>query len=247
MWTVFALALALAQARPDGSTSGSRADQLAHIETLVKAASPAAIARLTGLLGHPLHDVRFAALRGLGSLGAPEAVAPALQWLSSSDLLPRVAALAALAEPACPFPPQAAVATLAQLADARPELRLPALALLRDRNVEVPSPMLALLGEDENAAVRAAALASVGQRQDPAARHALVNGLGDVDVAVRWEALAAMGRSRDPALRPVLEHVVETGDATWAAAAVQALGPWAIEPPRRAWRRWRKAQALPPK
>lgn len=212
------------QAEAATPPAGSRSQHLEVIERLAAQPSARSSEQLRTFLVHPLHAVRAAALLALSRLGQPEAVRRAIEWLDSPDLQTRLDALASLAQSPMPLPKPAETKVQAQLADGRPELRLAALGVLSQRQIFVPSPVLALMAEDETAAVRVAALGAFSARQDAAARHAVVRGLRDADAGVRFAAVQAIGRLRDPLLRPVIEPLLLSTDQEIVIASAAALG-----------------------
>lgn len=221
VWTVFLVALLCGLSPPP---AGGRAEALATVKALAEAGTPEALARLRSHLEHPVQDVRAAALLSLARLADPSAIPQALEWLSSPHLETRLDALAVLAVPAVPLDEDSTQRIEAQLADTRMELRLATFAVLQARGRAVAPGLLALLAEDEHAAVRAAALAALPPGPHPAARQLAVSRLEDVDLGVRFAALSALGRSRDPEARPALEHVLGAREPELVVAALAALG-----------------------
>ncbi|MEU4065071.1 fumarate reductase/succinate dehydrogenase flavoprotein subunit [Streptomyces wedmorensis] len=148
-----------------------------------------AVAELTVAAGDPAREVRVAVARGLAAVRdpAPEPLGP---LLADADPLVRGAALAALADTGCP--PRLAEAAEAALADTAWQVRAGAATALRAAPGALAVPGLAKALADPNADVRkAAVLALLAHRDDPAARAALAGATDDADADVRAYAARA--------------------------------------------------------
>ncbi|MFE0647166.1 fumarate reductase/succinate dehydrogenase flavoprotein subunit [Streptomyces sp. NPDC059534] len=148
-----------------------------------------AVPELAVAAGDPAREVRVAVARGLAAVRdpAPEPLGP---LLGDADPLVRGAALAALADTGCP--PGLAAAAEAALADPAWQVRAGAATALRAAPAALAVPGLAGALADPNADVRkAAVLALLAHRGDPAARTALAGAAGDADADVRAYAARA--------------------------------------------------------
>ena len=164
--------------------------------------------------------LRAAAFEALGSLGAPEAVPPALDGLTDAEDEVRSAAIGVLGSLGGPE----VVARLRErTADPEAGVRAAAaraLGLLRA--ADAAPDFLRLLGdprpEVREAGARAAADVRVGGTTP-----GLIGLLGDADPGVRQAAVEGLGRLSDPAAVPALVHAFEEADSAMREAIVEAV------------------------
>ncbi|HWG56651.1 MAG TPA: HEAT repeat domain-containing protein [Gaiellaceae bacterium] len=189
-------------------------------------AAPTAIPALLASLGDGSRDVRAAAARSLGRLGAVEAVSPLLEALASRAVPRSVAAqaLLELGEPALPELRRLLGADDARVREAATEL----VGLLGDaRDADV---VAARLG-DPDPSVRAKACRALARVGAARAAAALGPALDDPEPAVRAAAAAALGTlgavEAVPALLERARHD-EFDVAQAAARAVADLDPDAL-------------------
>ncbi|MFG3040515.1 fumarate reductase/succinate dehydrogenase flavoprotein subunit [Streptomyces sp. NPDC048330] len=148
-----------------------------------------AVAELAAAAGDPAREVRVAVARGLAAVREP-VPEPLLPLLDDADPLVRGAALASLAETGCP--PVLAATAEAALADPAWQVRAGAATALRSASTAAAVRALAGALADPNADVRkAAVLALLAHRDDPAARSALAGAGDDTDADVRAYAARA--------------------------------------------------------
>jgi HEAT repeat protein len=174
---------------------------------------------LVGLLDDPEHDVRAAAARSLGRLGAVEAIGP-LITASVRGRLPREVADMALLDIGPP-----AVESLAELAGHEdPGVRASAVHLIGLTGAAADiGPVVDHLA-DPAASVRAASASSLGRLGAGEARDALIVALGDRVPDVRTAAARALGQIGGQQATEALIPIARTDLFEPARAAAQAIG-----------------------
>jgi len=174
---------------------------------------------LVGLLDDPERDVRAAAARSLGRLGAVEAIEP-LITASVRGRLPRDVADMALLDIGSP-----AVESLAALTGhADPEVRTSALQIIGLIGAATDiGPMVDHL-VDPAASVRSASAGALGRLGASEARDALVVALDDRVPAVRTAAARALGQMGGQHATEALIPIARADSFEPARAAAQSLG-----------------------
>lgn len=174
---------------------------------------------LVELLADPERDVRAAAARSLGRLGAVEAITP-LVTSSVGELLPRDVADTALVDIGPP-----AVESLIELTShADAEVRTSAVRVIGLIGAAPDvGPVIDHLG-DPAASVRSASASALGRLGAGEARDALVVALGDRIPDVRAAAARALGQIGGGQATAALIPIARTDSFEPAHAAARALG-----------------------
>jgi HEAT repeat protein len=192
--------------------------------TLGDMGSPRAVPDLLRALDDRARDVRMAAARSLGRLGAAEATEPVIAS-SLSGRVPRDVAGLALLD----LGPTAVPRLLELTEDADPRIRAAAVELVGLLgNAPDAKPILDRL-RDPAAAVRAAGADALGRLGAGEARDALVRALEDRVPAVRAAAAHALGRTGGRRAAEALLPVARAHEFEPARAAAEALAR--IDPP----------------
>jgi HEAT repeat protein len=160
-----------------------------------------AIPALAEALGDPDAKVRLAALRGLGSVGLPEASAPILERVVLGDLQVPAAPLQNALLNCCRLRPSLLLSYVLRAEDSvRPLL---ARVLGEVASQELGEDLL-LLASDPLADVRASAARALGEAAPALGLSALANLVHDEEWFVRLRAVAALGRLQDAQSIPLL-------------------------------------------
>jgi HEAT repeat protein/beta-lactamase regulating signal transducer with metallopeptidase domain len=188
-----------------------------------QASEAAAVSALIGSLDDANPVVRVAAVKSLGALGDPRAIA-ALAKAMREDADPRVREAAAYA--------------LGEIDDARAVAPLLE-ALKNEKASNVREKIIHSLGEiddpsavagisaavkDPSAAVRREAVWALGEFEDPAAVPALLTMVRDDDVEVRRHTAEALGQLQNLAALDALTVLTKDADADVRVEAISALG-----------------------
>jgi len=187
--------------------------------------SPRAVPALVASLDDPSRDVRAAATRSLGRLGAAEAVEPLVHALASGHLPHGVAGEALLAVGADALP---SLRRLERESDAT--VRAAAVELVGLLGNASDAPLLVERLRDTSAEVRAKAARALGRLGAGDAASALRAGLDDRIPFVRAAAANALGIVGDEEAVPALLHIARTDRFEVARAAARALAR--IDPSR---------------
>lgn len=182
-----------------------------------------AVVPLIEALGDPHRTVRRVALRAVGSLGHPDAVAPILATADDPALTRDVVtALDRIGLPGAP----ALREELRRALDSDPgdsrdaELVATALGLVGDLEAV---PLLSAAVEQERPRLQAAAARALGRIGSPRAIDALTSSLESPDDGVRREAAHALGEVGDPRAAPALAASLDGSPRSTGRAAAAAL------------------------
>jgi HEAT repeat protein len=233
--TIAALASALEDAR-----DVAHANQIATILLDVAPHHPTATAApaLLRALGEGRGEAP-PVLRALGATGAPEALLPLLERLSSDEPRIRTAALDALRHYFDRNPPdgRAADPLLTALAHVPAAEREPIVDLLGRLGAPRALPTLRTLLGHADPALRRAAIRAMGAIGDPEGAPALLPLLADRDARLRYEAAQALGAAADPSMLPAILEQLQAREPTDRHALLTTLTA--------ALPRWSSASELP--
>jgi hypothetical protein len=185
--------------------------------TLGDMGSATAVPALVSALRDPSRDVRAAATRSLGRLGAEEAIAPVID-AGIDRRVPRGVVTAAVLELGTPGVPL----LVPLLEHERPAVRSAAAALFGLLDIGGRTGPLVELLHDPAPEVRAAAAVALERVADASAAQALLEALGDGDETVRTAAAAALGTIGGNETVGALIQVARRDDFEPARAAAHA-------------------------